>query len=323
MQRRLLSLVCCPTCGGALDVEPEGALDQEASQIADGTLRCACGQRFPVRRGVPRLLPESGHDERTEASFGLEWDYHEVGDRTWGWEVGDRVHQLFVDPMRIPVESLEGKVLLDAGCGNGSQSVAYSELGLEVVAVDVSSGVERGRALLEARPPSRPDRVHFVQADLQHPPLPPSSVDLIHSFGVLHHTPNTEHTFRTLSRVLRPGGTFYLWVHKREPVVTTLLTVARAVTTRIPPKALSRLARILAVPFELFRVLLNRLGIRECPPFSPRESALAILDIFGAPHSHYHTRSEVEGWFRDEGFVEVWAANDDRRGFGVVGRKAP
>jgi SAM-dependent methyltransferase len=309
-------------CGGTLDLEPGAALDPGTTAIADATLRCGCGLEYLVRRGVPRMLPASGYDARTEASFGLEWDYHELGDRTWGWEVGDRVRQLFVEPMRIPLDELKDKVLLDAGCGNGSQSVAYGELGLEVIAIDVSSGVERGQALLEAQPPTRPDRVHFVQADLQLPPLPPASVDLIHSFGVLHHTPDTERTFRTLSQLLRPGGTFYLWVHKREPVVTPLLTAARAVTTRVPPRILSRVARLLAVPFERFRLLLDRLGIRECPPFSPRESALAILDIFGAPHSHYHTRSEVEGWFRDEGFAEVWAANDDRRGFGVVGRKA-
>ena len=33
--------------------------------------------------------------------------------------------------------------MLDAGCGNGSQSVAYTALGLEVIAVDLSSDWKR------------------------------------------------------------------------------------------------------------------------------------------------------------------------------------
>jgi SAM-dependent methyltransferase len=306
-----------------MEVEPgPSSRPDPPTEILEGWLRCSCGASFPVRRGIPRMLPDRGYDARTEESFSFEWEHHEVGDRTWGWDVDDRVHELFVAPIRTPVEALQGKVLLDAGCGNGSQSVAYSELGLEVIAVDLSSGVERGRALLEASPPTRPDRVHFVQGDLQLPPLAPASVDIVHSFGVLHHTPDTERTFRTLSRLVRPGGTFYLWVHKRERGVTTLLTILRVVTTRIPPRIFDRIARFLAVPFEMVRRLIDWAGIRECPPFSRREAALALLDIFAAPNSHYHTFSEVEGWLRDEGFTEVWSANDDRRGFGVVGRKA-
>ena len=323
MQRRLLSFLRCPRCGGELEVEPVVPANGDASAaVGDGALRCPSGDRFPIVRGIPRMLPDGGHDSRTQESFSFEWEHHELGDRTWGWEVGDRVKELFVEPMRTPVAELEGKVLLDAGCGNGSQSVAYSELGLEVIAVDLSSGVDRGQALLEARPPSRPDLVHFVQADLQSPPLAPSSVDFIHSFGVLHHTPDTERTFRVLCRLLRPGGTFYLWVHHHEPVVTPILTAVRSVTTRVPPRSFARIAQLLAGPFQLFRLLLDRLGIRKCPRFSRRETALAMIDIFGAPHSHYHTFAEVEGWFRSEGFSEVWGCNDDRRGFGAVGRKA-
>jgi len=59
------------------------------------------------------------------------------------------------------------------------------------------------------------------------------------------------------------------------------------------------------------------------PTMSNREAALSLMDIFGAPYAHYHSYGEVEGWFRAEGFTEVWGTNDGRRGFDVAGRLAP
>ncbi len=82
--------------------------------------------------------------------------------------------------------------MLDAGCGNGSQSFAYTEFGLEVVALDLSTGLEKGYAFRQNYEAGKPDKGHFVKADLQNPPLAPASFDIIHSAGVLHHTPNTD-----------------------------------------------------------------------------------------------------------------------------------
>ena len=81
--------------------------------------------------------------------------------------------------------------MLDAGCGNGSQSLAYGQHVTEVIAIDLSSGVELGQALLEQWPGARLDRIRFIQTDLRHAPLEAGSVDIIHAAGVLHHTPDT------------------------------------------------------------------------------------------------------------------------------------
>jgi hypothetical protein len=59
-------------------------------------------------------------------NFSLEWQYHELGDRTWGMDLDARVKTYFLDPLRLPASELKQKVVLDAGSGNGSQSVAYS-----------------------------------------------------------------------------------------------------------------------------------------------------------------------------------------------------
>ncbi len=358
MYERLLRWLVCPECGGALEAEPLVVHhdDGVGAEVHIGLLRCPEDHWFPVVKGIPRLLPSSldehwhdlaehvhrtgspaakalygrrrrnnlpagTHDRRTQANFSLEWQYFELGDKTWGIDLDDRVRDFFLDAVRIPVEELDGKVVLDAGCGNGSQSVAYSEFGPDVIAVDISSGLEHGQTYRHMHKGARPERVHFVQADLQSPPLAPASVDIIHSTGVLQATPDTKRTFERLCPLLKPGGTFYVWLISYEPVVTPIVNSIRSITTRIPSRGFARLAWAMAPAFQLFCKTVDALGIRSYPRMERREAALAIMDIFGTPYAHYHSYPEVVGWFRQQGFDEVWECNVSRRGFGACGRR--
>jgi SAM-dependent methyltransferase len=261
------------------------------------------------------------YDIGTRKNFSNEWDSHDIGGRTWTMELEDRVRWFFLDPIRIPEQELAGKLMLDAGCGNGSQSVAYTQFGLEVVALDLSSGLEKGYEFRSRYAAGHPSRVHFVQADLQNPPLRKGLFDIIHSAGVLHHTPNTEKTFRSLTPLLNETGTFYVWLYKYEAIVTPIVNTMRSITTRIPQGLFAPLAQIGSVPFIWFCWLVDKLGIRSYAKLNRREAVIAVHDIFGAPYAHYHSFDEVASWFRSEGFKEVWPCNDGRRGFGICGRK--
>jgi SAM-dependent methyltransferase/uncharacterized protein YbaR (Trm112 family) len=350
MRARLLAFLRCPECLGTLDLIRLSQDSLGDEEVSEGLLGCERKHWFPVVRGIPRMLrgaigehwdeikhhvsdpalidlgrgadAKTSYDRRTRANFSREWDNHDLGGRTWGMELEDRVRWFFLEPIRISCEELKGKVMLDAGCGNGSQSVAYTKLGLEVIAVDLSSGIEHGQAFSHLYPGANPANVHFVQADLQRPPLAPESVDLIHSAGVLHHTPDTLKTFRALRPVLRADGTFYVWLYKYERWVTPVVNSIRAVTTRIPSSAFARIAQIMALPFIAFCRATSALGVRQYGRLNRREAALALMDIFGAPYAHYHSIEEVTAWYRAEGFLDVWGCNDGRRGFGVCGRLA-
>lgn len=355
MYLRLLNFLRCPSCQSELTCTAlQSQSEAEGGEIVSGILQCAGGQHwFPIVRGIPRMLPDAiqehwetiqplipqpvpdslrsliesvnaarsvTYHKQTQENFSHEWDHHELGGKTWGMELSDRVRWFFLEPIHIPEADLPGKVMLDAGCGNGSQSVAYTTLGLEVIAVDLSSGLEKGYAYRRLHQGAVPTRVHFVQADLQRPPLAPNSVDIIHSAGVLHHTPDTLTTFRALRPLLRPGGTFYIWLYKYEKWVTPIVNSIRAVSTKIPPAGFARIADLMALPFIGFCKTVNALGIREYSKMSQREAALALMDIFGAPYAYYHSYDEVLGWYKAAGFGEVWPCNDGRRGFGVCGR---
>lgn len=355
MYLRLLDFLRCPTCQSALkSVVLESNPEADGAEITSGLLNCAgCQRWFPIVRGIPRMLPDAMaehwptlrplipadlsnslsalieglnrrdpaiYHRQTRENFSYEWDNHELAGTTWGMQLSDRVNWFFIEPLRIPPAELRGRIMLDAGCGNGSQSVAYTELGLEVIAVDLSSGLEHGHAFRRLHPGAVPEKVHFVQGDLQRPPLGAGSVDIIHSAGVLYHTPNTLQTFRALRPLLRPGGTFYVWLYKYEKLVTPLVNSIRAVTTRISPRGFARIAQAMVVPFIAFCKTVDALGIRSYSNLSRREAALALMDIFGAPYAYYHSFDEVAKWYSAAGFSEVWPCNDGRRGFGVCGR---
>lgn len=351
MRKKLLDFLRCPDCKKEFNLETFESTDGE---ITAGILHCSGEHFFPIAGGIPRMLPSSlkdywaeislkiptsappaikillekhkfaeetrDYDTRTKANFSNEWDNHDIGGKTWTMELSDRIRWFFLEPIKIPKEELNGKIMLDAGCGNGSQSVAYTEFGLEVVALDLSTGLEKGYAFRQRYGKGKPEMVHFVQADLQNPPLATDSFDIIHSAGVLHHTPNTENTFRALRPLLKDGGTFYVWLYKYENIVTPIVNSMRTITTRIPPPIFAKIADITSIPFIGFCWTVNKLGIRKYEMPDRKEAALGVHDIFGAPYAHYHSFEEVSDWYKSVGVTDIWACNESRRGFGVCGK---
>lgn len=83
--------------------------------------------------------------------------------------------------------NLEGKRVLDVGCGDGANSVLLAKLGAaEVVGVDISPesiAVARHRARLNAVA----DRVTFFCAPLETAPLDRRAFDVIWGDAILHH----------------------------------------------------------------------------------------------------------------------------------------
>jgi len=95
---------------------------------------------------------------------------------------------------------------LDLGCGTGNLTAHLLELGLEVLAADVSPEFLDGvRRRFTGRP------VETLQIDgLALGPIPDGSLDVVAAYSVLHHVPDYLAMVREAHRVLRPGGVLYL-----------------------------------------------------------------------------------------------------------------
>jgi len=63
----------------------------------------------------------------------------------------------------------------------------------------------------------------LVRADAERLPFVDGSFDIVYSWGVLHHSPDTASAIREVARVLRPSGTARIMIYQRHSVVGWLL----------------------------------------------------------------------------------------------------
>jgi len=102
---------------------------------------------------------------------------------------------------------LQGRRVLEVGCGVGDFAVHLARAGATVTAVDFAPvAIEMARA----RAAAHAETVDFRAADAQNLPFPDESFDLLFSCECLEHLPDPAQALREMTRVLRPGGQLML-----------------------------------------------------------------------------------------------------------------
>jgi SAM-dependent methyltransferase/uncharacterized protein YbaR (Trm112 family) len=319
----LLEYLACPVCGGSLSCEP---LDQEV--ITDGELSCAgCQRRYPVRRGIPRLLVGqlAEPERRTADAFGWEWQTFR--------QLHDRAHdrEQFLDWIKpLPAQFFKDKVVLDAGCGMGRFAAASASFGArDVLAVDLSDAVEAAADNVRDLP-----NVHIVQADLYRLPLRRGVVDFAYCIGVLHHLPDPERGFAALADQLSPRGALFAWVYGRENngwIVRLVNPVRERVCSRLPRRVLYGLSfgpalalHALAAASRRFP-LPYRAYLRWLAGYGFRHTHHVVFDHLVAPTALYIRREEFAAWFGRAGLGQPqlsWRNQNSWRGFAQRGESA-
>jgi ubiquinone/menaquinone biosynthesis C-methylase UbiE len=100
---------------------------------------------------------------------------------------------------------IDGRDVLELGCGTGKNTVWLAERAHRVIGIDFSPGM-----LEVARTRVPLDRVTLVQHDVrEHWPLDDASVDFVVANLILEHLSNVTPVFAEAARVLRPGGIMY------------------------------------------------------------------------------------------------------------------
>ncbi len=96
-----------------------------------------------------------------------------------------------------------GQRVLEVGVGAGTDFVNWVRHGAQASGIDLTEqGVEltRERLMLEGL------EADVRVGDAEHLPFADKSFDLVYSYGVLHHSPNTEQAIQEVRRVLKSGG---------------------------------------------------------------------------------------------------------------------
>jgi len=112
---------------------------------------------------------------------------------------------------RMPVE--EGDTVLDLGTGSGYALRALRE----TAAIDHGVGLDGSPEMVRNAAGYTDDgTVDYLVGDFDVLPFGDNSVDHVFSMEAFYYAPDPAHTLEELTRILRPGGTFYCAVNYYE-----------------------------------------------------------------------------------------------------------
>jgi SAM-dependent methyltransferase len=263
-----------------------------------------------------------GMQERTIKDFGEQWSEYRDNEGFYG------SIELFRDmfsPLVFP-EEVKGCRVADIGSGTGR----IIRMLLEAGAVHVQA-VEPSDAFTVLRENLRGDegRVSLLKATGDRLP-PTGDLDYAFCYGVLHHIPDPRPVVLAAFRALRPGGRLVIWVYGKEgngPYLA-LIQPLRAITIRLPHRALAALVRALDVlvvayiavcrvaPLPMRDYLLHIMA-----HLSPEKRRLNLYDQLNPAYAKYYSREEALALLRDGGFDDVRIHHRHGYSWTVVGTK--
>jgi SAM-dependent methyltransferase len=313
VRQELLDILAEPATGAPLRLvnaryNGQGTLE-EGELVSDQT-----GRSFPIVRGIPRFVAAKNYAD----NFGMQWNrFRQV--QIDSENRADVSRKRFDNSAAWDAAELDGKLLLDAGCGAGRFAEIAAARGAYVVGLDISSAVDAARMTLTRFP-----NVDLVQASITEPPFRPGTFDYAYCIGVVQHTPAPPETIASVIRMLRQGGRFAFVIYARRPW-TKLHSkyLMRPITRRLPPAMLLWLIEksmpiMFPVTDKLFRLpVAGKLFGFTLPiatyidrDYLPREQRYreAILDTFDMLSPRYDSPMkpvEVEEALRDVG-VKSW-----------------
>lgn len=289
----LAGLLICPLCQGEM---------KEREELYECL---SCSKSYPVRGGIPRFLPDlSSGEQQVKRSFNLEHSRY-LDSRYLHFD--ERLVQQWLDDIQLPREFFKGKLVLDAGCGSGRWTYAMAQLGATVVAIDLTdAGVE-----ITHRATAHLENVTALQASVFHLPFRRESFDLVVSWGVLHHTPNTKTAFDRVAPLVKRGGTLYVMVYeKHNPWKFMWTDLIRRLLRLFSEEQRYRLCKLFIIkPPRLHAFLANRIICAGYPvsadPLELSTIQLGLYDAYAPTFNHLHTRQEVLAWFAEHKFTQM------------------
>jgi ubiquinone/menaquinone biosynthesis C-methylase UbiE/uncharacterized protein YbaR (Trm112 family) len=321
MKENLLPHLVCPSSGQPLALVGE---DRHGDEITGGML-VAGDRKYPIIDGVPCFLDR---DQQVAAKQGFTpmWRLRQEGKferQTLYGIKPDRKAEWVAKKFRAPIEA--GDWILDAGCGSAETThcLAKQHPSAQVVGLEFSDAVRGSARGSESIP-----NLHFVQADVAHPPFRAAHFRHVFSLGVLHHTPNTRQALGGAAPLVSPGGDLLLWLYPApgESFMTNQLYFMRDIQfmgaghrmrpeTRLKAARLYSLAMMPAMtaaygiykamakisPASDEKVLAEDLTLKDLY----ETATFAVYDNISPEHQHRHPKAEVIQWLRELGFKSI------------------
>jgi SAM-dependent methyltransferase len=133
-------------------------------------------------------------------------------------------------------ERWRGNRVLEVGVGLGSDFVQFARAGASVTGIDLT---EAAAAAVRKRLAFEGLDGDVRAADAEALPFDDGSFDLVYSWGVLHHTPDTARAVAEVRRVLAPGGEARIMLYARHSWVAFGLWARWALAAGHPRRTLA------------------------------------------------------------------------------------
>lgn len=349
MHLSLLKLLRCPVTRSPLTIQvisksKKNFAGNKEEIINEGILYAERDWFYPVIDGIPRLIVEAFYDyddffhkhladyslrkslleekyhgliqyvvkknRRTKQSFSKEWSIFEYNsDKTWNLDTQGLLKR-FLTEIDEDQSHLSGKLIFDAGCGNGELNQVVAKTGATILGMDFSLSIERAYQQNNER------QAWFIQGDVQFPPVQFDCFDIVHSSGVLICTNNSELTFSCIEPCVKPGGKLSVWLyHPRKNTIHNLFNIIRKFTSRLPIRLQYYLYRITIFPISF--VVKRLKGNKQ----NSREMMIDILDWLSPEFRWEHEHDEAASWFYKRNYSLVKVTTSDLFGFNITGSK--
>lgn len=139
-----------------------------------------------------------------------------------------------------------GLRVLEVGVGLGSDHQRFAQAGAILHGVDLT---DRAVAHTRRRLEGLGLRSDLRVADAERLPFEDDTFDLVYSWGVIHHSPDTPTAAREIVRVLRPGGAFRVMIYHKHSMVGLMLWLRYALLRGRPFTSLASIySRFLESP---------------------------------------------------------------------------
>lgn len=137
---------------------------------------------------------------------------------------------------KLKLETLEGKSFLDIGCGSGLFSLAAHRLGAKVFSIDYDNECVNCAKFLKSQ--YAPDSIkwHIEQGSVLDQAFLDKfkGVDILYSWGVLHHTGHMYDAFENVSSLVKKEGKLFISIYNDQGKISKIWTKIKKTYVNVP-----------------------------------------------------------------------------------------
>ncbi len=164
-------------------------------------------------------------------------DLYLTSETTDGY-AGQAARRYELEPYILPFADFgrwTGRKVLEVGVGLGADHQRFAEAGAVLWGIDLTD-----QAVQHTARRFQLQGLHSTLAtgDAENLDFPDNGFDLVYSWGVIHHSPDTARAAREILRVLQPGGEFRVMIYNRYSMIGLMLWLRYALLAGRPLRSL-------------------------------------------------------------------------------------